>query len=110
MDVDKELKKRAEKRQQFVYQGKLVYEWDQTLDDVNVYIKVPPFLLKKYAKEYEKQLKPGQKLPKLEITIGPKKLSVGMTGNPPYLDVLLCFDSLGRVFKGNIGQREPLGA
>jgi hypothetical protein len=87
MDVDKELKKRADKRQQFIHKGQVVYEWDQTLDDVNLYLKPPPFLFKKNRELYEKQLPPGQKLPKLEINIGPKKLTVGMTGNPPFLDV-----------------------
>jgi hypothetical protein len=100
MDIDKELKKRAEKRQQFVHQGEVVYEWDQTLDDVNVYIKPPPFLLKKNREMYEKQLAPGQKLPKLEIKFTSKTLSVGMTGNPPYLNVI--FAEIGRISQGSV--------
>ena len=87
MDIDKELKKKAEARQQYIHKDQLVYEWDQTIDDVNVYIKPPPFLLPKHRSEFEKKLQPGQKLPKLEITITQKGLQVGMSGNPPYLNV-----------------------
>lgn len=87
MDVEKELKKKAEGRQQYLHKGQLVYEWDQTLDDVNLYIKPPPFLLPKHRSQFEKQLKPGEKLPKLDISITSKRLRVGMTGNPPYIDV-----------------------
>ena len=34
--------KGKEKRKQFFHQGQLVYEWDQTLDEVNIYIDPPP--------------------------------------------------------------------
>jgi hypothetical protein len=87
MNFEEELKKKAEGRQQFLHQGQLVYEWDQGLEDVNVFIKPPPFLVPKYRKQYEAGLKPGQKLPKIEIAIGKTGLKVGMTGSPPFLDV-----------------------
>jgi hypothetical protein len=87
MNFEEELKKKGQARQQFVHQGQLVYEWDQGLEDVNVYIKPPPFLIPKLRPQYEQGLKPGQKLPKIEIEIGKKGLKVGMTGSPPFLHV-----------------------
>ena len=36
------LKKQASGRLQFHHQGQLIYEWEQSLDEVNVYIHTPP--------------------------------------------------------------------
>lgn len=33
------------------------------------------------------QLKPGETLPKLEVKIKPKQLTIGIKGLPPFLDV-----------------------
>ncbi len=74
-------------RQKFEYNGQLVYEWDQTLDDVNIYIKPPRILIKKYQHEFVKSLKPGEKLPTLEVKIAPTHLTIGIKGNPPFLNV-----------------------
>ena len=69
-----------------MHNGQLIYEWDQTLDEVNIYIKPPKILIKKYQDEYKKQLKPGEKLPELDIKIAPTHLSIGIKGNPPFLN------------------------
>ena len=29
-------------RHAFTHEGRVVYEWDQTLEEVNVYVSVPP--------------------------------------------------------------------
>lgn len=57
-------------RHKFCYQGRTVYEWDQTLEEVNLYVEVPPGV--------------GAKL--LDVDISIKHLCVGIKGNPPYLD------------------------
>ena len=44
-DADKVVKKMEEKargRQQFKHNGQLIYEWEQTLDEVHIYIVPPP--------------------------------------------------------------------
>ena len=74
------------KRQKFIYDGQLIYEWDQTLDEVNVYFKPPKILIKKYEEIYKRHLKPGQSLPELEIKITTSHLTVGIKGNQPFLD------------------------
>jgi hypothetical protein len=53
--------------------GQKIYEWDQNLDEVNVYI----------------DLAAGVKAKQLTCDILPNHLRVGIKGNPPYLDVRL---------------------
>lgn len=65
----------------------LIYEWEQTIDEINIYIQPPKFVLEKYRDQVKKQLAPGQELPKLEVTITHNHLKVGVKGNPPYIDV-----------------------
>ncbi|GHP08077.1 hypothetical protein PPROV_000681900 [Pycnococcus provasolii] len=50
--------------------GRSIYEWDQTVDEINVYITSPP----------------GVTAKALAVTIGVSRLAVGIKGNPPYLD------------------------
>ena len=65
----------------------MIYEWDQTIEDVNIYIQPPKYVLEKYQAEIKKQLQPGQQLPKLEIIIQAQHIKMGVKGNPPYIDV-----------------------
>jgi hypothetical protein len=37
----KQLSAKAKGRQQFKHQDRVIYEWDQNLDDVNIYIELP---------------------------------------------------------------------
>ena len=83
MEGTKELGK---KRQQFKYEDRVIYEWDQTMDDLNVYIKPPEFVLPRNKDAIRKQLKPGESMPELDIKIKSTHLSVGLKGNPPFLD------------------------
>lgn len=55
----------------FSHQGRTVYEWDQTLTEVNMYIPVPPDLR---AKE-------------IFCDITKQHLKFGRQGNPPFMDV-----------------------
>ncbi|KAL5699073.1 hypothetical protein ACHQM5_030025 [Ranunculus cassubicifolius] len=59
-----------EKRHSFVHGGQKVFEWDQTLEEVNMYINLPPNVPTKlfYCK------------------IQSKHVELGIKGNPPYLN------------------------
>lgn len=41
-EIEKQVAERARGRQQFKYGERVVYEWDQNIDDVNIYIDPPP--------------------------------------------------------------------
>ena len=58
------------KRKRVEHGGRVVYEWEQELDEVNVYIPTPPDLPSKA----------------LSVVIAPRRLTVGIRGNPAYLD------------------------
>lgn len=57
-------------RHKFDHSGRVIYEWDQTLTEVNLYIEVPH----------------GVKAKQLAVEISSKHLTVAIKGNPPYLD------------------------
>lgn len=57
-------------RHKFVHNGQTVYEWEQTLEEVRIYLEVPP----------------GVRASNLAIVIRPSHLTIGIKGNPPYLD------------------------
>nr|GMD26895.1 nudC domain-containing protein 2 [Ipomoea batatas] len=59
-----------EKQHSFIHNGQKVFEWDQTLEELNIYINLPENVPKKlfYCK------------------IESKHLEVGIKGNPPYLN------------------------
>jgi len=57
-------------RQKFQHNGKTIYEWDQTLEEVNIYI-IPP---------------EGVRAKHIECIITSSKLTVGLKGNPPFLN------------------------
>ncbi|KAK7286825.1 hypothetical protein RJT34_22099 [Clitoria ternatea] len=59
-----------EKRHNFVHNGQKVFEWDQTLDEVNIYINLPPNV---HSKQFY-------------CKIQSKHLELGIKGNPPYLN------------------------
>mmetsp|Transcript_23402 Transcript_23402/g.51383 ORF Transcript_23402/g.51383 Transcript_23402/m.51383 type:complete len:166 (+) Transcript_23402:170-667(+) len=68
-----ELKKLTEKargRQQFTYEGQVVYEWEQNLDETHIYIKPPPGVTKQH----------------LDIKLEARHVRVGIKGNPPFLN------------------------
>lgn len=59
------------KRVKFEHNGQTVYEWEQSLEEVHCYITPPP----------------GIKARQLDVTITARHLTVGIKGNPPFLDV-----------------------
>ncbi|KAK9845103.1 hypothetical protein WJX74_010649 [Apatococcus lobatus] len=59
------------KRHQYTYQGRTVYEWNQSLEEINLYIEVPP----------------GVSAKQLEVQVTASQLKIGLKGNPPYLDL-----------------------
>jgi hypothetical protein len=63
-------KKGKEGRLKFEYQGRAIYEWEQSLSEVNIYIEMPPGVTRKM----------------LDITISPHHLKVGIKGTQPYID------------------------
>jgi hypothetical protein len=58
-------------RHAFVHGGRTVYEWDQSLAEVNVYVPVPP----------------GVRARDMFCDIEKAHLRFGLKGNPPFLDV-----------------------
>ncbi|KAL6885952.1 hypothetical protein ACP4OV_010213 [Aristida adscensionis] len=60
-----------EKRHAFVHNGQKVFEWDQTLEEVNMYIELPK----------------GVPTKLFRCTIQAGHVDVGIRGNPPYLNV-----------------------
>lgn len=58
-------------RHQFVHEGRTVYEWDQTLAEVNMYVEVPP----------------GVRAKDMFCDIEQRHIKFGLKGNPPFLDV-----------------------
>jgi hypothetical protein len=58
-------------RHAFVHEGRKVYEWDQSLTDVNVYVEVPP----------------GVRARDMFCDIERQHVRFGIKGNPPFLDV-----------------------
>ncbi len=58
-------------RHAYVHQGRTIYEWDQTLSDLNVYVQLPT----------------GVRAKQLFVDISSSHLRVGIKPNPPYLDV-----------------------
>ena len=60
-------------RHKYYHQDQLVYEWDQTLADISLYVQVPP----------------GVKAKDLQVDIKADSLVFGIRGTPPFLSVSL---------------------
>ena len=58
-------------RHQYIHSNRIIYEWDQTLQELNIYVQVPQ----------------GCRGRDLAVNIQAKHLSIALKGNPPYLDV-----------------------
>ena len=59
------------------HDGRAVYEWDQTLEEVNAYVPAPP----------------GVRACHVECEFSSVSLRLGLAGNPPYMQVSLCYDA-----------------
>mmetsp|Transcript_25745 Transcript_25745/g.66597 ORF Transcript_25745/g.66597 Transcript_25745/m.66597 type:complete len:157 (-) Transcript_25745:277-747(-) len=62
------------KRIPFVHNGQVIYEWEQTLEEIHCYIKPPEGITARH----------------LDITIASRHLRVGIKGNPPFIDDDFC--------------------
>jgi hypothetical protein len=69
-----------------MHDGQLIYEWEQSLEEVFIYIKTPDCLLSKNKDEIRRNLKPGQEMPKLEVKFLTNHLKIGIKNLPPYID------------------------
>lgn len=58
-------------KHQFTHGGRVIYEWDQTLTEINMYILIPP----------------DMKAKEVFCDISKQHLKFGRKGNPPFLDV-----------------------
>ena len=58
-------------RHKYHHQGQLVYEWDQTLADISLYVQVPP----------------GVRAKDLQVDIKADSVAFGLRGSPPFLSV-----------------------
>jgi hypothetical protein len=61
----------AAQRHVVTHDGRAVYEWDQTLEEVNAYVPAPP----------------GVRACHLECEFSSASLRLGLAGNPPYMQV-----------------------
>jgi hypothetical protein len=59
------------KRLKYEYQGRTIYEWEQSLEDVHMYIQPPPGVTAKM----------------LDCKITASHLTLGLKGNPPFISV-----------------------
>ena len=55
----------------YTHGNRTIYEWDQTLSEVNIYIEVPS----------------GVRAKQLSVDVKQSHITIGITPNPPYLDV-----------------------
>ena len=58
-------------RHKFLHDGRVVYEWNQTLHELNLFVQAPP----------------GVRAKQLAVSITSSHLSIGIVDNPPYLTV-----------------------
>jgi hypothetical protein len=58
-------------RHKFLHDGRVIYEWNQTLHELNLFVQGPP----------------GVRAKQVEVTITSSHLSIGIVGSPPYMSV-----------------------
>mmetsp|Transcript_54091 Transcript_54091/g.89782 ORF Transcript_54091/g.89782 Transcript_54091/m.89782 type:complete len:157 (-) Transcript_54091:409-879(-) len=66
------MEKIERKRLAYTHQGRTIYEWEQSLEDVTVFITPPPGVTAKM----------------LDCKIEARRLTLGLKGNPPFIDEL----------------------
>lgn len=85
MEIPREIKEKARGRQQFKHGDQVIYEWEQNLDEVLIYLKPPAWALPKNQKALRDRLPPGEKLPELYVNIERDHIEIGVKPNPPFL-------------------------
>ena len=74
-------------RLKYEHNGQLIYEWEQTIDEVHVYFYPPKWALSKYREENMKTYGPTYKVPKMLVKIESKHLQICIEGQQPFIDV-----------------------
>ena len=74
------------KRKQFIHNGQLIYEWDQNIEELNIYIKPPKIALPMYLSENKKKYGNNFQTQKFEIEIKPNHLKIGIKTEKPFID------------------------
>ncbi len=74
-------------RLKYEFNGQLVYEWEQTIDEIHIYFYPPKWALSKYKTENLQTFGPTYKLPKIIVTIESQHLKVLIEGQSPFIDV-----------------------
>ncbi len=72
----------------FKHNDQVIYEWDQTLEDVNIYFHPPRYALPKYLKENKAAYGENFITPKFDIIIKPNHLTISIKGQKPFMDVI----------------------
>lgn len=71
----------------FKHNGQTIYEWDQTLEEVNLYFNPPKYTLPKYLKENKMMYGENFVTAKFEIIIESNHLIIGVKGQKPFINV-----------------------
>ena len=74
-------------REKYFHNNNLIYEWEQTLEEIHVYFFPPKWALPKYRLENLKQFGPNYKLPKFSVKIESNHLKVQIENEKPFIDV-----------------------
>ncbi len=79
-------------------------ERDQNIEDLNIFIQPPDFMLPENKEMVKKNLPPNTPLPTFDIKITASHIKIGIKGNPPFINVFYSFKILGRFRRESKGQ------
>lgn len=71
----------------YKHNGQTVYEWEQSLEDVNMYLRPPPYTLPKYLAQNKQAYGENFVTAKFEIVIKADWLTIGVKGQKPFINV-----------------------
>ena len=74
-------------REKYFHQNQLIYEWEQTIDDVHIYFFPPKWALSKYQEENIKLFGPGFRQAKIKVKIESQHLTIQLDDQKPFIDV-----------------------
>lgn len=85
MELPRRVKEQARGRQQFKHGDQVIYEWEQNLTEVILYLQPPQWAIPRHQVQLKKTLQPGQQLPSLFVKVERDSIEIGITPNPPFL-------------------------
>ena len=74
-------------REKYTVNNQLIYEWEQTLEEVNIYFFPPKWALPKYRLENIQKYGNDFKQKKITVKIQPNHLKIQVEGEQPFIDV-----------------------